>query len=305
MPLFSARISWFALLLLLALTGCASKISRYDGDDAPVATAAGKIEPLHPTPRVALVLGGGGSRGFAHVGVLKALDAAGIKVDLVVGTSVGALVGSLYAAGISGEEIAKWSENMSMKDLIDVSPLPPFTLRLDRLRQIVNIRVKARVGQTTIERLPIRFAAASTRAGDGAAVSFHSGNVGAAVQASCAIRGFFAPLEIAGEQYVDADLRAPVPIALARALGAERVIAVDVAAYESSEPSGVPETWKARDRFRRLATARELPLADLVIHPDIGYFAPRSPDDYRRAIEIGEQAGRQALKDWDTLLSRH
>jgi NTE family protein len=254
-----------------------------------------ELKPRSPPPRLALVLGNGGPRGFAHIGVLKALDDAGIRPDLIVGTSVGSLIGALYASGMSAREIEALSDTISMRDFASLSFLPPFKPKLDPMRKIVNTQVQSKVSHLRIEKLPKKFAVVALRERDAAVVNFLDGEVGLAVQASCAIARAFAPVRIAGERYLDADTQAPLPARVARALGAQQVIAVDVTAYAESEPPGVDETWKARDRARRAAAAQEHAYIDLLIHPDIGYYAPYTKEQIQRVIAIGEQVARTAL----------
>ncbi len=285
--------SFTAIAAGIALMSCSGLGEK--AANAPNAVTASEMRPLSPAPRIALVLGNGGPRGFAHIGVLKALDDAGIKPDLIVGTSVGSLIGALYAAGMSGREIEQLAANISMRDFAAMSWLPPFKPKLDPLRAIVNERIAAKLSQHSFERLPTKLVIVALREHDQAVVNFLDGEVGLAVQASCAIARVFAPVKIGAQRYLDADTLSPLPASVARALGAQRVIAVDVTATEQSEPPDVPQNWKARDRERRANAAREHPNIDLLIRPDIGYYAPHSKAQIERAIAIGEQAAKAAL----------
>ena len=287
-------LSILVTIVAIALGSCAGPGNK--SANAPRALAPKELRPLTPAPRLALVLGNGGPRGFAHIGVLKALDDAGIKPDLIVGTSVGSLIGSLYAAGMSGRELEALAANISMRDFAAMSWLPPFKPKLDPLRAIVNERIEAKLSQRLFERLPTKLAVVALRERDKTVVNFLDGEVGLAVQASCSIGRVFAPVSIGSERFLDADTFSPLPASIARALGATRVIAVDVTALESSEPAGVSDEWKVRDRARRAAAAREYANIDLLIHPDIGYYAPHTPPQIQRAIAIGEQAARAALE---------
>lgn len=281
---------------LVALCGVFSSCTLAPSKGSvPRALSFEALRPAATPPRVALVLGNGGPRGFAHIGVLKALDDAGIKPDLIVGTSVGSLIGALYAAGISGREIEKLSDSISMRDLASISLLPPFEPKLNPLRKIVNQRVQAQLGSTLMERLPARLVVVAMRQQGAALAYFLNGEVGLAVQASCAIARVFAPVSIGAERFVDADVEAPLPAGVARALGARYVIAVDVSAHANTEPADAPADWVARDAMRRAAVKREYGHIDLLIHPDIGYYAPFSPAQVQRAIAIGELAARAAL----------
>lgn len=286
----------FVIVLLLAgLAACDLGPSRYSGSDPPQAVPLADARPLAPRPRVALVLGSGGPRGFAHIGVLKALDAAGVKPDLIVGASVGSVIGALYAAGLSGEEIERLALSLSIFDLVSVDVLQPRVFRGDAMRKTLNEKLAELIGQPLIERLRTRFAVPAVRKRDNTLVLFTRGNVGAAAQASSAIPGTFQPLIIGSEAYVDADMVSPVPIRAARALGAQVVIAVDVSAYPETTPPDARPEWVARDAERRVMIDAERPQADVFIHPDIGYYAPTTKARWQRAIDVGERATRVAL----------
>jgi NTE family protein len=178
---------------------------------------------LATRPRLALVLSSGGLRGFAHVGVLKALEAHGVKPDLVVGSSVGALVGAIHASGRSTEEISRLIASADFD-------LGAGWLRLggERQRGTVHDFVAAQVRSQRIERFPTAFAAVATDLQSGCMAVFNAGGAAIAVQASTGLPGVFAATSINGHSYADGGLTSPVPVRVARALGAERVIAVDV-----------------------------------------------------------------------------
>jgi NTE family protein len=242
--------------------------------------------PTGPAPRVALVLGSGGPRGFAHIGVLKALEANGIRPDLVVGSSVGAMVGALYAAGIGAGELEKLAYALNLLDFFELRTLGGGPASGVAIQKYIDAKVHGR----PIEALPIAFAAAATRLRDRKLAIFNRGDTGLAVRASGASPGEFEPVRVAGETYVDGDEASPVPIHAARALGARVVIAVDVSAYASETPPGVPREWVQKDARRALQVAAEAPEADVLIHPDIGYYAGHD-DAYRhRVIAAAERA---------------
>ena len=146
-----------------------------------------------------------------------------------------------------------------------------------------------------IEQLPIAFAATATRERDSTLVAFNRGDTGIAVRASAASPGQFEPVRISGETYVDGDESSPVPIRAARRLGARVVIAVDVSAYVETTPPGVPAEWVAKDARRAKQVAAEAPEADVLIHPDLGYFAGRSEGYRHRVIAAAERATRAQL----------
>ncbi len=275
-------------MAVAGLAGCIEGGGEISGPRAPrfEAPPAGAARP-----RIALVLGSGGHRGFAHIGVLKVLDENRIRPDLIVGTSVGAVVGALYAGGQSATAIEQLAYDLSVLDLFDfrmVLKEPSTGIRTQEL-------VSKHVGGRLIEQLPIAFAAAVTRQRDAALVLFNRGDTGAAVRASGASPGQFEPVRITGESYVDGDLASPVPIRAARRMGARVVIAVDVSAYAENTPAGVPAEWIRNDARRAQQVAREAPEADVLIHPDIGYYAGGSEQYRHRVIAAAERAARAQL----------
>jgi NTE family protein len=278
-----------ALLIVCSLmAACGTGPDHYDGPDAPTFVKP-KLAPDRPV--VALVLGGGGRRGFAHVGVFKAIDAAGVRPDLVVGTSAGALVGGLYAAGLKGVALEQLAMSLSLRRFVTYVPLQGMRLRGGVLADFVN----QHAGGHPIEKLPIAFAAVAARANDHAPVIFNRGNLGVAVRASAALVEAYATMRINGVEYIDGEHAAIVPIRIARELGARVVIAVDVSAHLETTPTSVPEEWRMRDRERRARIDKEVPLADVYIHPDIGYYAGTSEEYRRQVIAVTEASVRDAV----------
>lgn len=279
------------LILAIALLGNLGCLGAREESPAKRTPRFEASRPGSAAPRVALVLGSGGHRGFAHVGVLKVLAENGIRPDLIIGSSIGAVVGALRAAGMSATELEKLAYNLNMFELFEFRTLlgKPATGRA--VQDFVNRRVQNRV----IEELPMAFAAAATRVRDHALVLFNRGDTGLAVRASAASPEEFEPVRISGDLYVDGDEASPVPIRAARRMGARVVIAVDVSAYLRETPAGVPAEWKEKDARRAKQIAAEAPEADVLIHPDLGYYAGRSEAYRRRVIAIGERAAREQL----------
>jgi NTE family protein len=242
-------------------------------------------------PNVALVLGGGGPRGFAHVGVLKVLDEAGIKPDLIVGASVGAMVGALYASGMDAARIEREALELNVASFFEVRMLTGKLSTGSQTQHWVNERVDRR----PLEALPIPLVATAKRLRDGKLVLFNRGDAGLAVRASSATPDMFDPVKIGDELYEDGDEMSPVPIRAARSLGARVVIAVDVSAYPETTPAGVPKEWIDKDARRAKQVALEAPEADVLLHPDIGYYAGHSADYRKRVIAAAEQYVRQRL----------
>ena len=275
-------------ILLLSNAACFGPSEESAGKRAP------RFEPPRSgvaPPRVALVLGSGGHRGFAHIGVLKALSESGIRPDLIIGSSVGAVVGSFYAGGMSAAEIEKLAYSMNSIELFELKTLVGRPATGSKVQDFVNEHIQGRA----IEELPIAFAAAATRVRDSSLVLFNRGDTGIAVRASAASPDEFEPVRISGEAYVDGDVASPVPIRAARRMGARVVIAVDVSAYVEKTPAGVPSEWVEKDARRAKQIAAEAPEADVLIHPDIVYYARRTEAYRRRVIAIAYETARERM----------
>jgi NTE family protein len=251
-----------------------------------------RFEPLAAKPRIALVLGSGGPRGFAHIGVIKVLEQAGLKPDLIIGCSVGAMVGAMYADGMTAAQLEKLANEINVAEFF-------FELRVLRGNPASGAAVQAyvneKVGKRTIEQLKIPFVATATRLPDRSLAMFDRGDTGLAVRASGASPGEFEAVKIGDQMYIDGDEASPVPIRAAKALGAQVVIAVDVSAYVEDTPAHVPEAWKVKDARRAKEVAEEAPQADVLLHPNIGYYAGHDDKYRRRVMETAERYTREQL----------
>jgi NTE family protein len=267
------------LLSLVAapLAGCDLAGERdHDGPEAPA------VRPTTTRPQVAWVFGSGGPRGFVHVGVIQALQALNLKPDLIVGASAGAMAGTLCAAGLSAQELRRLALDTAPWTLLGWSPASPMRLDGGPLAQFVN----RQLGGQPLQALPTTMVCAVQRLRDGAVVGFNQGDAGVAVQASSAIEGRFAPVRIRGESYADADLVMPLPVRLARQLGALRVLAVDASAHEDRAPPGA-ESYREADLRKRALTQPDARAADITLHPDLGYWAGIDRAYRERMIETG------------------
>jgi NTE family protein len=251
-------------------------------------------------PRVALVLGSGGPRGFAHIGALKVLEEAGVRPDIIVGSSVGSMVGALYAAGMSARDLERLAYDLNVMDFFETPLLWGGVASGRAVQAYVNERVKDK----PIESLPIAFVAAATRVSDGKLVLFNRGDTGLAVRASGASPGQFEPVKVGNDFFVDADEASPVPIRAARELGAQVEIAVDVSAYVEDTPQGVPREWVAKDERRSRQVAAEAREADVLVHPNIGYYAGHTEPYRRNVIAIAERATREKIPAIRAALAR-
>lgn len=259
------------------LAGCAFTPNRNeDGPDAP------RFQPLRRPARVAWVLGSGGPRGFTHVGVLKALDALGLAPDLIVGASVGAMVGSLRASGMGADGIERLALQIQPMGLARLAMGGPENLSGAPIAELV--RREALVSQ--LEQMPLAMACVATRRSDREAVAFTAGDAGLAVQASAAIEGRFTPVRIRGQQYVDPDWTMPLPVRIARRLGAQRVLAVDASAHLDQAPAEAAR-YRDMDQRKKALVDADAQHADLVLKPDFGYWVNLSQEFRARAIAAG------------------
>jgi len=276
------KIKWrvCGLLIAMLLTACSTVPPQ-----APTVIAPPVAKPA---PKIALVLGGGGTRGFAHVGVIKALEAQGIVPDIIVGTSVGSAIGALYAAGYSGFQLQDMSIPMKQERVIAWS-LPNRGLFTGKpLQDFINQAVK----QQPMEKLRRTFAAVATDLASGEKIVFRTGNTGVAVSASCAVPGIFQPVVINGKSYVDGGLVRPVPVSDARALGADFVIAVNISNLPQNNPteSTMDVLLQTFDIMSQTINRYELANADVVIRPVTREIAQGNLDDRHLAILQGEKA---------------
>lgn len=284
-----------ALAVLPGSGGCAEFGEGYPASATPRFDAVAWPEGRD---RTALVLGSGGPRGFAHVGVLKVLEAAAIEPALVIGSSAGAIVGSMYAAKISTIEIERRALELGLTDIADPALLRPNRFIGRAMQNFINKAVNDRL----IEALPRRFCAVAAAVEKNELVAFTCGNTGAAVRASAALPSMFLPTTIAGVAYEDGDLVSPVPIRIARALGATRVVAVDVSAFLEDTPTGVPENWQKRDAERRAMIDREAKDADLLLRIRTPYYAGASREYRETLIRLADAQTRMALPQIRALL---
>ena len=248
--------------------------------------------PAKP-PKIALVLGGGAIRGFAHIGVIKVLQAEGIVPDMVIGTSAGSVAGALYASGMSGFDMQQVASSLDKATMTDWSVFGKGMLKGEALADFVN----KLVGNKSIENLKIPFACVATRLDTGEAVLFQRGNIGTAVRASSSVPGIFQPVLINGVEYVDGGLVSPVPIRYAKQLGADFIIAVDVSSPPSVDPttSKIDVLMRTFDIMGKTIRDWELPQADVLVKPDLSKVSSTDIDAKNQAILEGERSMQAML----------
>ena len=288
---WTRRLVWGRLpvaVLATSLTACTA--FDYRGPDSPAPHTQAPV--LTPTPRVALVLGSGGPRGYAHLGVIKVLEEAGVSVDVVVGSSVGAVVGALWAAGHNAERLAAIADSGGPLTLFDPSLFADRGwIHGQRLQDYVNHRLD----HAPLEALPRRLLVVATRRADKQPVVFAQGNTGVAVRASSAVPGVISPVGIQGVEYEDADVSLPLAVQVARQAGAQFIIAVDVSARPGKAPPGTSASALERDAGRRARIDPQVSLADVLIHPDMAYDAGPRASYFVQARRAGEAEARLML----------
>jgi len=289
---FIRLYNYLGLVLALWLTGCASVPPAVLVDDPPRETLPSFTFSKHPV--IAFALSSGATRGFAHVGVLNVLEEHGIQPDLIVGTSAGAVTGVLYAGGIRGSQLEAIANHLQREQIADWSYSGRGLIRGEMLQNTINELLQNR----PIEQLDTPFAATATDLATGKQVVFSRGDAGLAVRASSSIPGLVSPVNINGRDYVDGGLVSKVPARLARRLGADFVIAVDLS-RRPEDPHRLETTIEVMQQayaiMARAITARDLSGADFVIRPRLDHISFGDLQHKQQAIEAGKEAARAAV----------
>ena len=246
-------------------------------------------------PRVGLVLGGGAARGFAHVGVIRVLEREKIPLDFIVGTSVGSLVGAIYADKKSSFELEWVAFSLGEKDLFDYT----FTqfnqglVRGDRLEEFVLRNVSAR----EIQQLKMPYAAIATDIQNGEVVILRTGSVARAVRASSAIPGIFIPVRHLGRLLVDGGVLNSVPVDVARKMGADLVIAIDLTGGRKPvQVNNIFDTiFQSLHLMALQGVEARLKDADVVVRPAVAHIGPFDFTMKKELLAAGIQAAEQAL----------
>jgi NTE family protein len=287
-----------ATLLATVIAGCANTLASASLDLTPRLLA----EVQHPAPMaatdalrpaVALVLGGGGLRGFAHLGVLRAFEEAGIRPDIVVGTSAGAVVGAAYASGLTPGQIESVARKVKLPSLVDWTLSSGGLMRGNNLASWIDT-VTAGV---PIEEFPIRFAAVATDLRSEKAVLLDRGSPGSAIQASAAVPGINVPVPYKNGHLIDGGITSLVPVRFARAMGADFVVAVDIYCQgPRADGLGAPTViHRVMHTQSCLVAAPEMAQADVLIAPAISVSSMSAKDEQERAIQAGYEAARASL----------
>ena len=276
---------------VLSLAGCAAPVAVTPSPPAQPPVLVPTKKPL----KIGLALGGGAARGFAHVGVIAVLEEAGLKPQLVVGTSAGSLVAALYASGKTSAQLQQTALNMEEVAITDwMLPIVGRGMfRGEALARYVNELVAGRL----MENMALPLGIVATDLNSGNAVLFQKGDTGAAVRASSAVPAVFVPVKINGREYVDGGLVSPVPVRFARQMGADVVIAVDIS--NSPEASSTDGTLQILlQTFAIMGKSindLELKGADVVVRPSQVGLKSADFSARQRAIDAGRAAMLAAL----------
>ncbi len=275
-----------AVFLMLIISSCAPK----------------EVKPPPKPAKIAIVLGAGASKGFAHIGVLKVLESNKIPVHMIVGTSAGSFVGSLYAYGYNAFQLQKMSFSIEKGDILDITIPDNGFIKGEKLEEYINEKVK----NTPIENLRIPFYSVATDLLNGHEVVFGKGNTGTAVRASCSIPGIFNPVRISDRIYVDGGVVSPVAVEAAKRLGADIVIVVDISADIGGKPpeSTIETILQSISIMYSKLSSLQLTKADIVIRPKVGYIGPGDFSKRHEAVLEGEKAALGALPEINALIRK-
>jgi len=290
----NSRRRWAGAVLLALLSGCQTAPPSLPPRPPAVPAPPPPKAPPKP-PVIGLALGGGAARGFAHIGVIQVLEEAGIRPDLVIGTSAGSLVAALYASGKSGAELATLAQSMDSGAITDWSFPGRGLIRGEALARFV----REHTGGKRIEQMKMPLGIVATDLDSGQGIVFRIGDTGVAVRASSAVPAVFQPVRIGAREYVDGGLVAPVPVRYARQMGAQLVIAVDI----SEAPDGAATGDAMRMLLQtfsimgRSINQFELADADIVLRPKLAGVSGADFTARTRSIQAGRDAATALMGD--------
>ena len=284
-----------ALFSLVVLAGCAHQPSPPPPPTKPLPPVAEPVKPpvVKRAPRIGLALGGGAARGFAHIGVLQVLEERGIRPDLVVGTSAGSVVATLYAAGHTPSELGRMAMTLNESQITDWVFPGRSVLKGEALARFVRDLVDNRPIESM--KVPLGIVAADLQSGE--PILFRRGDPGMAVRASSAVPAIFEPVRIGGREYIDGGAVSPVPVRFARQMGAEVVIAVDISAIPEGQPTRratdiLLQTFSIMGKSLGQYETRE---ADVVIRPKLAGVGSAEFAARRLSILAGREATLEVL----------
>ena len=283
-----ARIATVTMLAALTLAGCGSTTpARLDAGTQPALSSSA------PPVRIGIALGGGAAKGFAHIGVIKMLEANGFAPAVVSGTSAGSVVGALYASGMNAFEMQEKAVALDEAKIRDLQLSSGGLVLGQKLEDYVNEQVRRK----PLEQMTKPFVVVATRLEDGERTVFARGNTGQAVRASSSVPGVFQPVTIGKYHFVDGGIVSPVPVDAARQLGADIVIAVDISNKARGQTPGdmLGTLGQSIAIMGQKLGQAELARADVVIRPQVLDIGPADFSQRAQAIVEGEKAALAAM----------
>lgn len=297
----------FIILLLFSLsTNCFSSSSVFDFDEEDFIVNAlwTKITQLEKDkrPKIALVLGGGGARGFAHIGVFRVIEEEKIPIDLVVGTSIGSIAGAFYCAGASLDKLEELAKNITYKSISNFS-IPSIVGMLISEELLTNAQIedllKNNIGDLRFEELKIPLICVATDLNTGERILLRNGSVAFAARASSTVPGLFKPVEYRQRYLVDGGLLENVPVGVAKLFDPDVIIAVPVSAdiTKNTTTSVFSILMQAIYIQGKAMDQENIAQADVLIHPDVGEMSAADIEHAFQTIDKGVAAAKESLKN--------
>lgn len=275
------------------LSACAVLSPQPDAVPGKPVTPPVVSKPAPKPPRIGLALGGGAARGFAHIGVLQVLEEQGIKPDIVVGTSAGSVVATLYASGKTPAELSQMAMSLDESSITDWVFPGRSILKGEALAKFVRTATNGR--QIENMKLPLGIVSADLQ--NGQPILFRRGDPGVAVRASSAVPGVFEPVKIAGREYIDGGVVSPVPVRFAKQMGADVIIAVDISAIPEGQPTkgALDILMQTFNIMGHSISQFELADADVVMRPKLEGVGSAEFSARRLSILAGREAALMVL----------
>ena len=275
------------------LSACAVLSPQPDAVPGKPVTPPVVSKPVPKPPRIGLALGGGAARGFAHIGVLQVLEEQGIKPDIVVGTSAGSVVATLYASGKTPAELSQMAMSLDESSITDWVFPGRSILKGEALAKFVRTATNGR--QIENMKLPLGIVSADLQ--NGQPILFRRGDPGVAVRASSAVPGVFEPVKIAGREYIDGGVVSPVPVRFAKQMGADVIIAVDISAIPEGQPTkgALDILMQTFNIMGHSISQFELADADVVMRPKLEGVGSAEFSAWRLSILAGREAALMVL----------
>ena len=279
-----------SILMLFAGYSCSKKFMVID---SPLLQPPARV--LKERPNVALVLGGGAFHGMAHAGVIKALEDAGIPIDLIVGTSAGSMVGALYADNPNIDDLIPLIKSTKAKDVFDFSLSRVGFVSGKKLQRYMTNQLRA----TQIEDTQIPFVAVTTDIEKGKSVALRAGPISASVNASCAIPGIFEPVKMYGTTFVDGGVIDGVPVNIAKEYHPKYIIAVRIMQFDTivALKNRKKVVLRAYDVASHYANEESISLANIIIQPNLKDLSLMGGKDNEKIYKLGIIAAKEMLPE--------